>query len=170
MLSLKNILKEEKEYVYYFAYGSNMDVNEFQINYKSAKALELVYLSDYKFKFDKYSYNDNSIVTDVVKENGNKVFGILYKLDINDISSLDKKEGGYIKKKSIVTDGNGNTYNAYFYSVVDKKNTKGLPSLEYSKKIINGLKDALKLGPTLSAELKIELKKYIKYILDITKP
>lgn len=168
-IKLKDILNEEQQNIYYFAYGSNMDVALFQSKYKSAKALELVYLTNYKLTFDKYSEDDDSVVADVKKENGHKVFGILYRISTLDIPSLDKQEGGYEKERDIVTDGNGKTYRAYFYSVVNKDLAEGLPNLDYSKKMIIGLKDALKLGPAEHGDLGMELRKYIKYILDMNR-
>jgi hypothetical protein len=168
-IKLKDILKEEHQNIYYFAYGSNMDVSLFESKYKSAKALELVYLTNYKLTFDKYSENDKSVVADVVKENGHKVFGILYRMNVKDIPPLDKQENGYEKERDIVTDGNGNTHRAYFYSVIQKDLVEGLPSLDYSKKMLIGLKDVLQIGPAEHGELKLELKKYITHILDLNK-
>lgn len=168
-IKLKDILNEDSRNIYYFAYGSNMDVALFQSKYKTAKALELVYLTNYKLTFDKYSKNDKSVVADLVKENGHKVFGILYQMNITDIPKLDKQEDGYEKERDIVKDGDGNTHRAYFYSVTNKDLAEGLPSLDYSKKMIIGLKDVLKIGPAEHGELGMELKKYIKHILDLNK-
>jgi gamma-glutamylcyclotransferase (GGCT)/AIG2-like uncharacterized protein YtfP len=168
-IKLKDILNEEHQNIYYFAYGSNMDVALFESKYKSAKALELVYLTNYKLTFDKYSESDKSVVADVIKENGHKVFGILYRMSINDIPALDKQESGYIKERDIVTDGNGNTHRAYFYSVSDKHNIKLIPNVDYTKKMMIGLRDALKIGPAEHGSLQNELKIYIKHILDINK-
>ena len=168
-IKLKDILNEEQKNIYYFAYGSNMDIALFESKYKSAKAIELVYLTNYKLTFDKYSENDKSVVADVKKENGHKVFGILYRMSTSDIPALDKQEGGYEKERDIVTDGNGKTYRAYFYSVVNKDLAEGLPSEDYSKKLIIGLKDALKIGPAEHGSLGMELRKYVKHILDMNK-
>ena len=168
-IKLKDILKEETQSIYYFAYGSNMDLALFESKYKSAKALELVYLTNYKLTFDKWSDSDDSVVADVVKENGHKVFGILYRMSVSDIPSLDKQEGGYEKERDIVTDGNGNTHRAYFYSVNDKHKIDAIPSKDYTKKMMIGLRDSLKIGPAEHGHLKMELKKYIKHVLDLNK-
>ena len=168
-IKLKDILNEEHQNIYYFAYGSNMDVALFESKYKTAKAVELVYLTNYKLTFDKYSEQDNSVVADVVKENGHKVFGILYRISIKDIPALNKQEGGYETERDIVKDGDGKTYRAYFYSVKNKNLAEGLPSLDYTKKMMIGLKDALQIGPAEHGHLKMELKKYIKYILDLNR-
>jgi hypothetical protein len=105
----------------------------------------------------------------VIKENGHKVFGILYRMSITDIPALDKQESGYIKERDIVTDGNGNTHRTYFYSVSDKHNIKLIPNVDYTKKMMIGLRDALKIGPAEHGSLQNELKIYIKHILDINK-
>ena len=168
-IKLKDILNEEHQNIYYFAYGSNMDIELFESKYKTAKAVELVYLTNYKLTFDKYSEQDNSVVADVVKENGPKVFGILYRMSITDIPALDKQEGGYTKERDIVTDGNGNTHRAYFYSVSNKHNIKSIPSVDYTKKMMIGLRDALKIGPAEHDSLQTQLKVYIKHILDLNR-
>jgi FMN phosphatase YigB (HAD superfamily)/cation transport regulator ChaC len=165
----ESVLRENAEPVYYFAYGSNMDIPLFKSKYKSAKPLELVYLTNYKLIFDKYSVNDKSSVADVTKSLGNRVFGLLYTIDKSEIPYLDNQENGYDKEWDTVTDGNGKEYKVFFYSVIDKAKIKSVPTKEYIGKMVVGIKDALKLGPAQHGKLKSELIKYLSLIVKLYK-
>jgi len=156
----------------YFAYGSNMDIAEFEANYKTAKAIELAWLDGYELAFDKIAKRDHdSSVADVVKAPGSKVFGILYTIDSSEIPKLDKQEGGY-KKISVKVHGkNGKTHSAITYTVIDKKALPNPnPKLFYIRKMLIGLKDAIKLGVEKKPkEVEKYLIKYAKHIKDLYK-
>jgi cation transport regulator ChaC len=165
----ESVLRENAEPVYYFAYGSNMDIPLFKSKYKSVKPLELVYLTNYKLTFDKYSINDKSSVADVSKSLGNRVFGLLYTIDKSEIPYLDKQENGYKKEWDIVSDGNSKEYKAFFYSVIDKAKVESVPTQEYIGKMVKGIKDALMLGPAEHDVIKAELVKYLSHIVKLYK-
>lgn len=157
------------EDIKYFAYGSNMDIAEFEANYKTAKAIELAWVNDYKLAFDKIAKRDhNSSVADIVKAPGSRVFGIIYSVDESEIPKLDKQEGGY-KKISITAHGkSGEIHNATTYTVIDKKTLPNPdPKLFYIRKMVVGLKNAMDLGT--EGESKELLKSLIKYAKHIKK-
>jgi hypothetical protein len=170
MINLRSLLEDignDNGKLFYFAYGSNMDIAKFESKYKTAKALRLAYLPDHQLFFDKFSKKDNSEVADVRTQKGSKVFGILYKIDASEIQSLDDQEGGYLRVQSKIYDANNNVYKAFYYSVIDKSSEQVLPSLSYIRMITIGLKDALQLGPVESKPLKNELKDYIQQIISL---
>lgn len=172
MIKLATLLEDienAKGKLYYFAYGSNMDIAVFESSYKTAKALRLVYLPKHQLFFDKFSETDNSVVADIRENPESKVFGILYKIDASEIPTLDKQEGGYEREKVIVFDANGNKYEAYTYSVTQKSETESIPTTKYIHHIVVGLKDALDLGPVESEPIKNELGIYIKRVLALDK-
>jgi gamma-glutamylcyclotransferase (GGCT)/AIG2-like uncharacterized protein YtfP len=172
MIKLRSILEDignDNGKTFYFAYGSNMDVESFEQKYKTAKALRLAYLQDYQLFFDKYSENDSSAVADIRPKKDSKVFGILYKIDPSEIGLLDKQEGGYKKLTTKVYDANGNVYEAFSYTVIKKNNIEVIPSIQYIHKIVVGLKDGMALGPVENNPLQSDLYQYIKRVTALNK-
>jgi gamma-glutamylcyclotransferase (GGCT)/AIG2-like uncharacterized protein YtfP len=169
MLSILEDIGNDNGKTFYFAYGSNMDVKRFENKYKTAKALRLAYLPNFQLFFDKYSETDSSAVADVRPKKDSKVFGILYKIDPSEIGLLDEQEGGYKKMTSKLYDANGNVYEAFLYTVINKNNVEVVPSIEYIHHIVVGLKNGMDLGPVENNPLKKELGEYIKRVIALNK-
>ena len=166
----KDTLREDDQNVYYFAYGSNMDIKEFEANYKTAKAVALAYLDDWQLAFDKVAVRDDeSAVADITKGYGTKVFGILYELDSSEYQKLDEQEGGYVKLSEMVYDGNDKKHKIFTYTVATKEPLDWpVPKIDYISKMIRGLKDAFIIGPKeVTNELKIELLDYVEHIQNL---
>ena len=154
----------------YFAYGSNMDMAEFEANYKTSRAIELAWLNDYRLAFDKIAKRDhNSSVADIVKAPGDTVFGILYYLNEKEIPKLDAQEGGYEKIQVTVHGKNGETHDAVTYTVIDKKALPNSnPKLFYIRKMFIGLEDAMDLGTEKkSKKIQKKLNKYANHIINL---
>lgn len=79
--------------IYYFAYGINMDENEFMKRCSNHEFEGVGCLFDYKISFTRYSEHQKGGVADILPEKDNAVWGILYKLTDKDLRSLDKYEG-----------------------------------------------------------------------------
>ena len=79
--------------VYYFAYGSNMNREQMLSRCPSSKRIGIAYLIDHKIAFTHFSSKRKSAVADILVSPGDEVWGILYKITINDLAELDKKEG-----------------------------------------------------------------------------
>jgi len=165
-----SLREEEDQNVYYFAYGSNMDIKEFEANYHTAKAVGLAYLDDWQLSFDKVAVRDDeSAVADITKGYGTKVFGILYELDSSEYQKLDEQEGGYVKLSEMVYDGNDKKHKIFTYTVATKEPLDWpVPKIHYISKMIRGLKDAFIIGPKEATnELKIELLDYVEHIQNL---
>jgi gamma-glutamylcyclotransferase (GGCT)/AIG2-like uncharacterized protein YtfP len=78
---------------YYFAYGSNMDYDQFKKRCPNSKYLGKGFLSDYKLAFTRYSRNWESAVADVLVSPGDIVWGLIYDMTEEDLTNLDKFEG-----------------------------------------------------------------------------
>lgn len=94
------------EHVFYFAYGSNMSVERITERVLSAEKIGVAKLTGYSLKFHKVS-NDGSGKCDVLQTNNaeNIVYGVLFKLHINDIEKLDyfERRGKGYERISIST-------------------------------------------------------------------
>lgn len=172
MIKLGTLLEDfgnDKGKTFYFSYGSNMDIKHFESKYKTAKALRLAYIPNHQLFFDKYSDKDQSVVADIREVENSKVFGVLYKIDPSDLPMLDKQEGGYERKEDVAYDANGNKYNVFTYSVIDKSKIESIPSQKYINHIIIGLKNGMELGPVENKPLKSELVSYMKRVSALDK-
>ena len=118
----------------YFAYGSNLNMKAMEKMCPNAKRMLRVQLKDFKLTFNVYA--------DIVKEKGCKVYGALYKVSKEDILPLDEYEEYpklYSKENIIVEDENGDKYEAFAYTMVNK-GVKD-PEEKYYKIIEDGYKD-----------------------------
>lgn len=79
--------------VRYFAYGSNMDVDQLKGLCPSAEVLGAGVLKGYRLGFTIYSSGWGGGAADVVPEPGREVWGIAYVMDTKDLDQLDSKEG-----------------------------------------------------------------------------
>lgn len=78
---------------YYFAYGSNMNLDQMKQRCPESKLVGKAYLPDYKLGFTRQSKNWNSPVADALVSPGDEIWGVVYELTKNDIELLDIKEG-----------------------------------------------------------------------------
>jgi gamma-glutamylcyclotransferase len=79
--------------VKYFAYGSNMDIDQMKQRCPSAEVLGSGVLRDYALGFTVYSQGWDGGAADVVHGPGQEVWGIVYVFGIQDLDGLDTDEG-----------------------------------------------------------------------------
>jgi gamma-glutamylcyclotransferase (GGCT)/AIG2-like uncharacterized protein YtfP len=116
---------------YYFAYGSNINLNQMFKRCPDARVFIQGKLKGYKLMFRR--------VADIDKCKGREVSGMLYKLSRSDVQSLDLFEGyptKYTKKTGIIETEQGSV-KAFWYEMVNKVDTE-LPSSHYLARIITG--------------------------------
>ncbi len=158
------------EHVLYFAYGSNLDFEDWSKWCKKRQAdpsglieLEPVFLPDYEIKFHYYSGSRGGGAADVIPSSvGTVVPGVLFQLDSKTLKLMDSKEGVkyncYERKWVDVIKFDGSVVNALTYVVSQEKIEQRFvePTLEYTNLIRNGLK---KRGlPTEFLELSLSTK------------
>ena len=73
----------------YFAYGSNLDPEQMRERCPHHVVVGLAVLHDHKVAFPLYSNQWGSGVAGVVRAHGEKVWGVLYELDDEDLAALD---------------------------------------------------------------------------------
>lgn len=132
----------------YFAYGSNLDWDQFKTRCPSARFICKGVLKDYRFGFTRRSSNRRCGVMDIIKDRGKIVWGVVYHIDELDLGRLDTSEGynpgrqrnAYQRIERIVYDeGDENKpLTVYTYDVVEKSEDTIPPNQEYKSLIVNG--------------------------------
>ncbi len=77
----------------YFAYGSNLDVEQMHRRCPGSRQIGVGCLRSYRLDFNRYSSSWGGGVADVVPDDGNVVWGLVYELTREDLDSLDEWEG-----------------------------------------------------------------------------
>lgn len=124
------------ENIYYFAYGSNMDISQMQERCVGSTLAGQAKLHGYRFLI-----NTRGVAT-VVQENARIVYGMLWRITSQDETSLDDYEGvawGIYEKSHIdVETPSGNIISALIYIARDNK--EGRPRKGYMEKIADAAK------------------------------
>lgn len=77
----------------YFAYGSNMDMDQMLERCPSAKHIGTGVLYECKIGFTRFSSSRGSSVADVIPQKNGNVWGLLYSISADDVRKLDSCEG-----------------------------------------------------------------------------
>ncbi|XP_063778402.1 gamma-glutamylcyclotransferase [Pseudophryne corroboree] len=85
------------DHFYYFAYGSNLLKERILLDNPSAAFHSIAMLKDHKLAFGTHNGNRNSRwhggVATVIESKGDEVWGVVWKMDISSLDSLDIQEG-----------------------------------------------------------------------------
>lgn len=84
--------------MYYFAYGSNLDLLQMQLRCPEAQFVSTAKLDGYRICFPRKSFVRDCAVISVEPSISETVWGALYELDGTDIARLDEREG-YDKRR-----------------------------------------------------------------------
>jgi hypothetical protein len=79
--------------MYYFAYGSNLDLLQMQLRVPGAQFVSTARLDGYRICFPRRSKIRDCAVISIEPAIGESVWGALYELDGTDIQRLDEREG-----------------------------------------------------------------------------
>ncbi|MER9291500.1 gamma-glutamylcyclotransferase [Mesorhizobium sp. M0510] len=77
----------------YFAYGSNMDLEQMRERCPDAEVVGMCFLQEHDLCFPRLSRNRNCGVSSIEPRAGYNTWGVVYKLSPSDIIRLDKSEG-----------------------------------------------------------------------------
>ena len=142
---------------YYFAYGSNLNVEQMKNRCPNCEVVCNANLKGYKLDFTGYSVSRGCCVATINPHSKSEVWGKVYKLTYKDLKNLDKYEGHpyfYQRIKIKVLNENKNEIEVISYKII--KNTGFVkPSLEYISIIIEAAK-----------KHKFP-KKYINYLIGV---
>ncbi len=126
---------------YYFAYGSNMSTKQMRKRCKdNFEIVGIAYIEGYRFVYDGYSRTWKGAVANIVPSEGDRVWGVLYKIGQDCEETLDKfegvKRGIYSKRYLKVKDEKGKEYEALVY--MREPQPVGEPSEDYRKTVVEG--------------------------------
>jgi gamma-glutamylcyclotransferase len=128
--------------VLYFAYGSNMADGVMDRLCPGHRFLGAAELADHRLAFTRRSIKTDSGVADIVRADGQSVWGALYELDATQLAAIDEKEGNgwaYRRRRVAVRlAGDGRELRAHAYSVIEPETAEICPSVKY----LQGLLDA----------------------------
>ncbi|XP_075068516.1 gamma-glutamylcyclotransferase [Mixophyes fleayi] len=87
------------DHFYYFAYGSNLLKERLLLDNPSASFHSIAMLKGFKLAFGNHNGNRNSRwyggAATVIESEGDEVWGVVWKMDISCLGSLDIQEGTY---------------------------------------------------------------------------
>lgn len=141
--------------MYYFAYGSNMDINHFfqYICQKDVTIIGGAYVDDFIFRYRRVDTPKlKSGVANIEQRKKSKTYGIVYYIDDNCVfTQLDKKEGFVSDKNSsnkyhkidvqCTLLENGKRLQCFTYQVNDYDHLPECPPRkQYMKYLVNGHK------------------------------
>ena len=129
--------------MYYFAYGSNMNIKHLQNYVKDCNAMVvgIGLLNNYIFKYQtiKNDYSCRRSRANIVKRKGSKVYGIIFNIDDYILNMLNKKEGvseKRYKKIRVSVKSGDKTYNCMTYTMVGVCKDKD-PPIRYRKLVVD---------------------------------
>jgi gamma-glutamylcyclotransferase (GGCT)/AIG2-like uncharacterized protein YtfP len=79
--------------MFYFAYGSNLSIDQMKTRAPDSKPLEVGCLKGYRLDFTRHSSGWNGGVADVVLDPNHEVWGLIYEISADDLYCLDDYEG-----------------------------------------------------------------------------
>jgi len=133
----------EKETRPYFAYGSNMSLEQIKDRCPNYKFEGVAVLNGKKVVCNKLSKNKIDHFAGLVDSPTDQVMGVLYRLSSEDISYLDGKEKGYHRSTGeffVEEIGTGRPIDCFTYLVTNPV-TPHRPSPEYLNRIMKGCRD-----------------------------
>lgn len=123
----------------YFAYGSNINLDQMACRCPAAEVVGPVILDNYKLLF-RGNYRGTGVAT-IKPHKGRKVYGLLWKLTPECEKSLDIYEGFphlYDKQSVTVHDDSGQEFTVMVYVMTDLCKTPAMPSAGYYLGIRDG--------------------------------
>jgi gamma-glutamylcyclotransferase len=126
----------------YFAYGSNMAEQVMDRLCPGHRFLGAAELAGHRLAFTRRSIRTGSGVADIVRAEGQSVWGALYELDDTQLAPIDEKEGNgwaYERRQVRVRlAGDERELQAHAYAVIAPQDAEIRPSVKY----LQGLLDA----------------------------
>lgn len=136
----KDELNSEQEYIFYFAYGSNMSSKRLNDRINIEDIIGATKLNHYELRFNSISI-DNSAKCNIVEKDLSVVWGVLYKIAASELPKLDAFEGApnsYKQKTVFVISPSGTEYKALTYVAVKTADNPPLPYSWYHNHVYKG--------------------------------
>lgn len=139
---------------YYFAYGSNMNLEQMEYRCPDSWPIVNVVLDGYRLAFRGNSSGCG--VATILPEKDSRVEGVMWQISEQDEAHLDRYEGYpnlYGKERVQVRDGQGRCYDVMVYTMqTPYREQPALPSQGYLRVILDGCaQNGLAVRPVLEA-------------------
>ena len=124
---------------YYFAFGSNLNLEQMHRRCPSAIPVGPAILMDWQLSFTGKSVTWGGGVATIKRRKGKYTPGVLYRLSQEDITTLDRFEGHpfcYERRKVTVELLGNRSLTAYVY--IHQEKTPAMPTIDYLKTIARG--------------------------------
>lgn len=135
---------QARDHHLYFVYGSNMNPAQLAARCSKPEVVAITRLAGHRLAFFGHSGLWDSGEVTVVRQPGEEVWGVVYKLSYSDADSLDSWQGvrmdgsgTYFLYPSVVVDAEGVSYPVQFYRK-DNCGAPQRPSEEYLAHIVAG--------------------------------
>ena len=129
---------------HYFAYGSNLNVEQMKRRCPSAEIVCNAKLMDYQIGFPRTHRNWSGGVASVLEEKHKFVEGVIYKITDEDLVKLDHMEnvegGEYFRLKKEFVNTSDEIVESWIYIAHQMEGAPFHPSNEYIETIIKGAK------------------------------
>ena len=122
----------------YFAYGSNMDLDQMKARCPSTQVIGVGCLAHYRMAFTRWSRSWKSGTADILPERSQSVYGVLYDLTLEDLKKMDAFADypkSYVRQDVVVA-CDGASLPALTY--VARRQGVYLPSRSYVGKMVRG--------------------------------
>ena len=130
----------------YFAYGSNMWVEQMRERCPDHRLLGGAILLGYRWIISSRGY------ATILEAPNAAVEGMLFEVSDTDLSKLDKKEGRSYYRKKVNISWEGKETPAYTY--IDSVTDEGNPIDEYAERINSGIRDATLSEPYIENTIR----------------
>jgi gamma-glutamylcyclotransferase len=138
----------------YFAYASNMASETMKRLCPGHRFAGVAELRDHRLAFTRRSIRSGTGVADIVRADGQTVWGVLYELDAAMLAVLDEKEGnGWAYRRDPVSlrGARGEELVAMAYSVIAREPAEVRPSPEYLRGVLAAARERLLPEPYITA-------------------
>lgn len=141
--NLQRTFQQDPKYFYYFAYGSNLLSERLHLMNPTAEFVAVGYVRGYTLGFYGTSKFWQGAAATIYPSIGDKVFGCIWRLSIEDSESLDYQERRYRRFDVMVEIPNayGGAINCRTYEIIEFDPFipgKDLPSPHYKHVIVSG--------------------------------
>jgi gamma-glutamylcyclotransferase (GGCT)/AIG2-like uncharacterized protein YtfP len=118
----------------YFAYGSNLDVEQMRARCPNAQPRFRALLEAHGLEFTHWSQRWRGGAADVIADAQRRVWGAVYEMGAGDFEALDPFESGYDRVELVVRGDDGRAHAVTSYAVRAKRSFA--PHPEYLGKIL----------------------------------
>lgn len=122
----------------YYAFGSNMLNRRLQLRVPSADPVSKAVLPGYELKFHKQSNTDGSGKCSIQKKEGSKMYGVVFEIDKDEKTLLDRAEGlgtGY-KIREVEVQISGRPIEAFTYVATESHVDDSLRPFRWYKELV----------------------------------